>query len=148
MEWKMQTRPNFSEIIGAARRIDPPSDLNSTTKIDVHVGSRMRARRQKLSLSQGALGRYLGLTFSQVQKYENGTNRIGAGRLFHIAALLEVPVQYFFEGLEGQESGLEMKNQPVAAADAARLREAFGRISDPRARQALLALATSLANES
>ena len=73
----------------------------TASEIDAHVGRRMRQRREALGVSQGRLGRHLGLTFSQVQKYEKGTNRIGAGRLYLLADFLGVPVQYFFEGLEG-----------------------------------------------
>jgi transcriptional regulator with XRE-family HTH domain len=66
--------------------------------VDKHVGSRVRMRRMMLKMSQTKLGDALGLTFQQVQKYEKGTNRIGAGRLMHIASILRVPVQFFFEG--------------------------------------------------
>ena len=61
----------------------------------------MRSRREALGISQGRLGRELSLTFSQIQKYEKGTNRIGAGRLYQIATFLRVPLSYFFEGLDG-----------------------------------------------
>ena len=61
----------------------------------------MRQRREALGISQGRLGRHLGLTFSQIQKYEKGSNRIGAGRLYQIAAFLGVAPGYFFEGIEG-----------------------------------------------
>jgi transcriptional regulator with XRE-family HTH domain len=66
--------------------------------IDRHVGSRVRMRRMMLSMSQEKLGDGLGLTFQQVQKYEKGTNRIGASRLQTIASILQVPVAFFFEG--------------------------------------------------
>src|SRR5665213_1876463 len=66
--------------------------------IDKHVGSRVRMRRMMLSMSQEKLGDALGLTFQQVQKYEKGTNRIGASRLQQIAHILQVPVSFFFEG--------------------------------------------------
>src|SRR5580698_8657448 len=66
--------------------------------IDKHVGSRVRMRRMMLSMSQEKLGDALGLTFQQVQKYEKGTNRIGASRLQQIAQILQVPVSFFFEG--------------------------------------------------
>ena len=63
--------------------------------IDVHVGSRVRIRRVELGMSQGKLADALGLTFQQVQKYEKGTNRIGASRLQHISGILQVAVAYF-----------------------------------------------------
>ena len=66
--------------------------------IDKHVGSRVRMRRMMLAMSQEKLGDALGLTFQQVQKYEKGTNRIGASRLQQISHILQVPVAFFFEG--------------------------------------------------
>ena len=63
--------------------------------IDKHVGSRVRMRRMMLGMSQEKLGDALGLTFQQVQKYEKGTNRIGASRLQQISQILQVPVSFF-----------------------------------------------------
>jgi transcriptional regulator with XRE-family HTH domain len=71
--------------------------------IDVHVGSRIRMRRQLINMSQERLGELLGITFQQVQKYEKGANRISASRMFFTAKILGVPVQFFFEGLPGGE---------------------------------------------
>src|SRR5215813_14570866 len=65
---------------------------------DQHVGSRVRMRRLMLAMSQEKLAAALGLTFQQVQKYEKGANRIGAGRLQHLSQILQVPVPFFFEG--------------------------------------------------
>lgn len=65
--------------------------------VDVHVGSRVRYRRMIVGLSQEKLGEKMNLTFQQIQKYEKGTNRIGASRLFQLSKILEVPVGYFFE---------------------------------------------------
>src|ERR1700744_3319944 len=65
---------------------------------DKHVGARVRMRRMMLSMSQEKLGDALGLTFQQVQKYEKGTNRIGASRLQQISQILQVPVAFFFDG--------------------------------------------------
>ena len=73
--------------------------------IDKHVGSRVRMRRMMLSMSQEKLGDALGLTFQQVQKYEKGTNRIGASRLQQISNILQVPVAFFFEGAPHVQSG-------------------------------------------
>src|SRR5512145_286688 len=67
--------------------------------IDIHVGSRVRLRRMLLGMSQEKLGERLGLTFQQIQKYEKGVNRIGASRLFDLAQVLGVPVQFFYEEL-------------------------------------------------
>jgi transcriptional regulator with XRE-family HTH domain len=132
---------------GSAHRVDQVRRLTPAEAIDVHVGRRLRARRVEIGLSQASLGRHLGLTFSQVQKYEKGSNRIGAGRLYHIASLLRVPVQYFFDGLEGPAPDAEAATVALAA-EAARLQDAFASISDPEARQALLSLAASMADRS
>ena len=82
--------------------------------IDVHVGSRIRMRRQLINMSQEKLGELLGITFQQVQKYEKGANRISASRLFFSAKTLGVPVQFFFEGLPGinGEDGLKEGGTP------------------------------------
>jgi transcriptional regulator with XRE-family HTH domain len=71
---------------------------NGIHPTDKHVGQRVRMRRQMLGMSQTKLGDSLGLTFQQVQKYEKGKNRVGASRLQHISKLLQVPVEFFFEG--------------------------------------------------
>lgn len=73
--------------------------------IDRHVGARLRSRRTLLGLSQQQVGERAGITFQQVQKYENGVNRIGASRLYVISGALSVPVGYFFEGLEHAAPG-------------------------------------------
>lgn len=115
----------------------------SASEIDVHVGMRMRRRREALGISQGRLGRNLGLTFSQIQKYEKGTNRIGAGRLYQIATFLGVAPGYFFEGLEEPEaaapaSGGSSREELVS------LSESFAAIGDAETRASVLALVRSL----
>ncbi len=67
--------------------------------VDVHAGERVRLRRKLLGMTQTDLGDAIGLTFQQVQKYERGTNRIGAGRLCDLAQVLDVPVNFFFEDM-------------------------------------------------
>lgn len=74
--------------------------MGRANPIDAHVGARLRQRRALLGLSQDKLARSLGLTFQQIQKYERGTNRISAGRLYQLATALAVPVGYFYSGLE------------------------------------------------
>ena len=71
--------------------------------IDAHVGARIRMRRQLVNMSQERLGELLGITFQQVQKYEKGSNRISASRLFYASKTLGVPVQFFYDGLPGNE---------------------------------------------
>lgn len=120
----------------------------SASEIDRHVGLRIRERREALEISQGRLGRYLGLTFSQIQKYEKGSNRIGAGRLFQIAAFLGVSISYFFEGLErSEDAAVDRRNQPVAHAPADQLRmltDSFSAIAHIPTRTAVLALVRAL----
>lgn len=74
--------------------------------VDTHVGRRVRHRRWLIGLSQQQLAEQVGIRFQQVQKYETGANRISSSRLWDIAAALDVPVHFFFEGLEGAENGI------------------------------------------
>jgi transcriptional regulator with XRE-family HTH domain len=127
--------------------------------IDVHVGSRVRFRRMLLGMSQEKLGEKLGLTFQQIQKYEKGINRIGASRLFDLAQVLGVPVQFFYEDApnSGEPSlmvgGFAEKPAENAiveflrSRDGLELNKAFVRISDAKARRAIVDLVRSLANE-
>lgn len=73
--------------------------------VDVHVGSRVRLRRGIMGLSQEKLAESLGLTFQQIQKYERGANRVSASRLFQLGEILDVPVNFFFEGFNPDEPG-------------------------------------------
>ncbi len=73
--------------------------------IDIHVGSRVKLRRTLLGLSQTALGDTLGLTFQQVQKYERGINRISASKLWMLTQILDVPVSFFFDGVDEDQAG-------------------------------------------
>ena len=119
----------------------------TASEVDAHVGQRMRQRREYLRVSQGKLGRHLGLTFSQVQKYEKGTNRIGAGRLYLLAAFLGVPINYFFEGLPAGAERRIMGNGGLAVegGELAALDDAFLSITDRGTRESVLALICSLA---
>src|SRR6188472_3564878 len=81
-----------------------PKRGRSTAAIDDHVGARIRERRIMLGLTQQHLADLIGVTYQQAHKYERGINRVSAGRLFEVAQVLSVPVNYFFDGLE-EESG-------------------------------------------
>ncbi len=81
--------------------------VRSPNPVDKHVGGRIRMRRLQLGMSQEVLGTGLKVSFQQVQKYEKGTNRVGAGRLVKISELLQVPVSFLFEGAPGQTNGGE-----------------------------------------
>ena len=128
--------------------------------IDVHVGSRVRFRRMLLGMSQEKLGEKLGLTFQQVQKYEKGINRIGASRLFDLAQVLGVSVQFFYEEapvIDGQQqpaadgSAEKVDESAIVeflrSRDGLELNRAFVRISDVKARRAIVELVRSLAND-
>jgi len=118
---------------------------------DKHVGARVRMRRMMLNMSQEKLGDGLGLTFQQVQKYEKGTNRIGASRLQHIASILQVPVSFFFEGApraahNGNGNGLGEAPSPayvsdfLATSDGLSLTKAFMRIKSGKLRRRIVDL--------
>lgn len=123
--------------------------------IDVHVGSRIRLRRQLLKMSQEKLGDELGVTFQQVQKYERGANRVGASRLYRLSRVLTVPVQFFFEGLgeDVAETGMAEPGQAplvydfIQSSDGVSLAEAFSRIQDAKVRRRVLELVRTLAEE-
>ncbi|MCM2474643.1 helix-turn-helix transcriptional regulator [Rhizobium sp. CG5] len=116
--------------------------------IDIHVGSRIRLRRTMLGMSQEKLGDGLGLTFQQVQKYEKGTNRVGASRLQHISELLNVPIPFFFEGGPGAMSdtdiGPSVLTEFMNSKEGIALAAAFSAIEDKRVRQTVLSLIRSL----
>ena len=125
--------------------------------IDKHVGSRLRMRRLMLGVSQTDVANALGLTFQQVQKYEKGTNRIGASRLQHISQILQVPVPFFFEGAPSA-SGLPLADPDAApspsyvtdffaTSDGLSLMKAFMRITDPKLRRSIVRLVEEITPE-
>lgn len=120
------------------------------SEIDKHVGQRIRSRREALKISQGRLGRHLGVTFSQIQKYEKGSNRVGAGRLYQISMFLGVTPNYFFEGLETENGvSLEMSPTPssVSPEEVKALTDAFAGVDDKDTRASVVALVRSLMSE-
>ncbi|MDR6953447.1 transcriptional regulator with XRE-family HTH domain [Ancylobacter sp. 3268] len=128
----------------------------SPNPIDRHVGSRVRMRRMMINMSQEKLGESLGITFQQIQKYEKGTNRIGASRLQNISSVLGVPVAFFFEGAPSTGvtmSGLAEEASPAYVADflatseGLALTRAFTRISDPKVRRRIVDLVETLADQ-
>lgn len=90
------------------------------TAVDAHVGNRVRAARIQAGISQEQVADHLGLTFQQVQKYEKGINRIAAGRLFQIASLFGVTVEFFFDGLEPRKAVAPLREQSDEARIIAR----------------------------
>lgn len=128
--------------------------------VDVYVGSRVRLRRTMLGMSQEKLGELLGLTFQQVQKYERGTNRVSASRLYDLARVLQVPISHFFEGMPGRvakaspalsqglmEEPVVFQREEIDGRQAMELMRAFNRISQTRVRKRLFELTKALAAE-
>ena len=117
---------------------------------DKHVGSRIRALRGLRGMSQTALGEEIGVTFQQVQKYENGRNRIGASRLWQISRALDVPVSSFFDGLPRGKSAAASKSTAIGSAilgntETVRLVKAYYEITDVTIRKALSRLIKAIA---
>lgn len=130
--------------------------------VDVYVGARLRLRRNLIGLSQKRLGESAGLTFQQIQKYERGTNRMGASRLFQLARLLGVSVSYFFDemssGMSGDEYGMgfaegaptpldgvpEGKDEVIQRRETLELIRAYYRIKDSKKRRKVLAIIKSV----
>ena len=123
--------------------------------IDIHVGSRVRLRRMMLSMSQEKLGEQLGITFQQIQKYEKGTNRIGASRLQHIARVLSVPVAFFFEDAPGGQVVSGMAEAPetsyvvdfLSSSEGIQLNKAFVRIKDVKLRRRVIDLVRAMGGD-
>jgi transcriptional regulator with XRE-family HTH domain len=146
-----------SQYVG--RFLDPEAMINTVRKkapnpVDQHVGSRVRMRRMMLAMSQTTLGNALGLTFQQVQKYEKGTNRIGASRLQHISQILQVPVAFLFEGapsVPGTPQAMEMAPSPayvtdfLATSDGLALTKAFMLIKNTKLKQRIVELVKEIA---
>jgi transcriptional regulator with XRE-family HTH domain len=121
---------------------------------DKHVGARVRMRRMMLSMSQEKLGDALGLTFQQVQKYEKGTNRIGASRLQHISNILQVPISFFFEGVPrapGQSNGISEAPSSayvsdfLSTSDGLSLIKSFVKIKNSKLRRRIVDLVDHIA---
>jgi len=122
--------------------------------VDKYVGSRVRMRRIMLGLSQEKLGDALGLTFQQIQKYEKGTNRIGASRLHQIADILQVPVSFLFEGGPTSSTTVEGLGEApspayvsdfLATSEGLALTRAFTRITDAKLRRSIVDLVEQIA---
>ncbi len=112
--------------------------------VDAHVGSRVRLRRTLLGMNQTQLGEALGVTFQQLQKNERGMNRIGASRLWQLSQVLDVPVSYFFEGLdEGAKAW--SSNDILSEREILKLVRAYHRITDPEIRKRLRVLVNAVA---
>ena len=122
--------------------------------VDVHVGARMRQRRTLLGMSQEKLGTAVGLTFQQIQKYEKGTNRVGASRIQQISEVLQVPVSFLFEGGPssttgagrfGEEASPAYVSDFLATSEGLALTRAFTRLTDAKLRRSIVDLVEQIA---
>jgi transcriptional regulator with XRE-family HTH domain len=127
--------------------------------IDKHVGARVRGRRMGMRLSQTKLGNTVDVTFQQIQKYENGTNRIGASNLYKISKTLGVDVGFFYEGVEdafaesthegpglADSAQVSFERDPMSSREAIELMHNYFRIAEPTVRKKLFNLVKSLAD--
>ncbi|HZU37048.1 MAG TPA: helix-turn-helix transcriptional regulator [Gemmataceae bacterium] len=131
----------------------------SQKDVDAHIGKRLRLRRTMLGLSQEAIARAVGITFQQVQKYEKGSNAMNASRLYECAQAMQVPVAYFFEGLEHSASGshgmsgfveqgdkLHHNHKKVSNRESLEMMKAFKRIAAQSVRKRLSDLVRAIAD--
>jgi transcriptional regulator with XRE-family HTH domain len=135
--------------------------IDGPDPIDVHLGAKVRSRRQIIGFSQGNLADLIGLTFQQLQKYERGTNRISVSRLIDISKALKVPLEYFFEGCtpfseNGKKStakGFSDSKQagfdgtPSLDRESVELLRAYHKIKTPKMKKQLLEMARALADD-
>ena len=133
--------------------MDKTDSARQPNRVDVHVGDQVRSRRKQLGLSQERLADALGLTFQQIQKYERGTNRISASKLWDTASFLDVPIDWFFTGLaHGAARGVSEPDAPgfrplSLGPEDAELLAAFQRIRRKKMRRRVLELVRELAAE-
>jgi transcriptional regulator with XRE-family HTH domain len=134
------------------------SPLRKPNVIDNHVGARMRLRRTLLGISQEQLAAALGLTFQQVQKYERGTNRVSASRLFQLSHVLDVPIPWFFDEMDSDtaaagsrgakglaEEAASYEANPMSRRETLELVRVYYRISDRKVRKKLYQMTKALA---
>ena len=129
---------------------------SSPDPVDIHVGARVRLRRTLLGMSQEKVGKALGLTFQQVQKYERGANRIGSSRLFQLSRILDVPVSFFFDEMAPETTrkadGMAEVNKQVFEIDKLSRREtlelvrAYYKITDPAVRKKIFEMVKAVGN--
>ena len=130
------------------RKVLNESGTKEPQEVDRHVGSRVRMQRMAIGMSQEKLGDACGITFQQIQKYEKGTNRMGASRLHQIARVLQVPVEFFYEGVpSGPDSGEPLADTSsrsmtdfLGTSDGLELVKAFMAVKDAKVRRRIVDL--------
>lgn len=122
--------------------------------IDTHVGQRLKARRVGLRISQSQIGKALDVTFQQIQKYENGANRVGASNLYKLAQALNVDVSYFFEDMPSatkmkalsDQPASEFEHDPMTQPESIKLVHNYVRITSPGVRSRVFQLVKSISD--
>lgn len=163
MNWEQGTYGKMAreQIQSAGSETRLESQGRKPNPMDIHVGSRVRLRRMVIGMSQEKLGEQMGLTFQQIQKYEKGTNRIGASRLYQLSQIMDVPVQFFFEDAPFEISGRdaagrvgfsESKTEAylldfLNSRDGLELNKAFVKITDPKVRKRVVELVRALSDD-
>ncbi len=120
--------------------------------VDVFVGMKLRQRRALAGMSQEQLGKAVGVSFQQVQKYERGFNRMGASRMYQFACLLQVPVSFFFENLKtepgaNQQTSLVDEGSLIGSQETLSLMKAFNAIAEKKQRKKVISLVKAMAGE-
>ena len=121
--------------------------LAQANTVDTYVGQRIRDKRNERGMSQTEVANAIGVTFQQVQKYERGTNRVGASRLFDLSRILSVPIQYFFAGLNNQSTPIEKEDDNVIhlmKPDTVELVEAYYKVENLQVRRQMLSTIRSI----
>lgn len=126
--------------------------MSGPDPVDIYVGSRVRMRRTVLGMSQERLADQLGITFQQVQKYENGSNRVGSSRLFAISRILNVPVSFMFDGYEGASNAVvaedvSLFDRQMRSRETVELMKAYYAIEDEGLRRRFLDMVKAMAKE-
>jgi transcriptional regulator with XRE-family HTH domain len=125
----------------------------SANAVDIHVGRRVRTARLAQHISQEKLADAVGVSFQQIQKYEKGVNRIGTGRLHAIAKFFDLPVTYFFDGIDkhsgkpARDSGMSAINEALSTKEGTRIAVALSRIHSPKMRRRIADLLEAMTKE-
>ena len=133
--------PRTSMSVAAKR------SLAQANTVDTYVGQRIRDKRNERGMSQTEVANAIGVTFQQVQKYERGTNRVGASRLFDLSRILSVPIQYFFAGLNNQSTPIEKEDDNdihLMKPDTVELVEAYYKVENLQVRRQILSTIRSI----
>jgi transcriptional regulator with XRE-family HTH domain len=144
-----------------AKQTIPAGRPGIPNPVDMHVGGRVRMRRKLFGISQSKLAEELGVTFQQVQKYERGTNRVGASRLFDIARILNTPIGFFFEDMPNETANqsprlraglsdveaIKYEQDPMGKRETLELVKNYYRIKDPKMRKLVFDLCKSISSD-